>query len=284
LNTARGCRFAALSLTLCVALTVGAAQPTATVIPDLSGVWAHDRGTAVGPAAQGRNGGSPLPTSPAGGNAVPAGRGGSGEFLRAFSYQVDGSPPPLQPWAAEVLQRHVDSITKEGRQILASVQQCLPMGIPVFLVQPYPYQIIQTPELIAIIGEANWEVRLIHMNRPHPAKLKPSWYGDSVGHWQDETLVVDTVGQNDKTLISALGIPKSNALHLVERYRLVNDGKRLEVRVTIDDPGVFTKPWEALWVLDRQSNLELLEYICAENEKDSQYMKSVSPAGSQVKP
>jgi hypothetical protein len=226
---------------LFLACKVQAADAVTT--PDFSGVWTHSRNTAP--------------------------NHGDGEFRTAFSYASDGTPPPLQPWAADFLKEHLDAM-HAGKQITNSVIACKPFGLPTFMHQPYPYRIVQTDDVIVIMAEANWDVRLIYMNQKHPPNLKPSWYGNSVGHWEGDTLVVDTVGQNDKSLFAALGIPKTEALHLIERLRLINGGKRLEDRITVDDPGVFTKPWETLWVWDARSDIQLLEYICAENERDAQ--------------
>ena len=101
---------------------------------------------------------------------------------------------------------------------------------------------VQTPEQVMMIAQHDNDVRRIYLNVPHSKGLKPSWYGESVGHYEGDTLVIDTIGLNDKTFVDNFRTPHSDKLHVVERLRLVEDGKFLEADITIDDPAVFLAP------------------------------------------
>jgi hypothetical protein len=124
--------------------------------------------------------------------------------------------------------------------------------------------ILQTPSEVTMIFSGNGEVRHIRLNVPHSADPKPSWYGESVGHYEDDTLVVDTIGLNDKTFIDNYRTPHTDKLHVTERWRLIEDGKKLEILLTIDDPGTFNQPWQALRQYNRV-NRPLAEDSCSEN-------------------
>jgi hypothetical protein len=104
------------------------------------------------------------------------------------------------------------------------------------------------------------------LDRPHSADPKPSWYGESVGHYEDGVLIVDTIGMNDKGWVDHLGTPHTGQIHVVERYRVTNDGKTLEVLFTVDDPGTFNWPWSAILRYARVSDVQQIdEEVCAEN-------------------
>jgi hypothetical protein len=106
------------------------------------------------------------------------------------------------------------------------------------------------------------------MGVPHSPNPTSSWYGESIGRYEGDTLVVDTIGMNDKTPVDIFGTPHTNALHVIERYRLIDGGKQLEVVFTVDDAGAFTTPWTARMVYDHSNARELTEEICAENNLD----------------
>ncbi len=107
------------------------------------------------------------------------------------------------------------------------------------------------------------QVRHVYMDVPHSANPKPSWYGESVGHYEGDTLVIDTIGQNTKTVLDAYRTPHSAKLHTVERWRTIEDGKTLEVVTTIDDPETYNAPWQGLRKY-RRGQAQLGEQICAE--------------------
>jgi hypothetical protein len=196
-----------------------------------------------------------------------AGAGG-GEFRYALAVTADKEPVPLLPWAQANLDRHKKAIA-DGRPITTQVNRCLGFGMPDFMTQPYPYKFIQTGRWVVILGEADHQFRIVYLNQTHPKRTQTTWSGNSIGHWEGDTLVVETIGQNDRSLFSGAGIPKTEALVITERFRLVSEGNIIEDRMTVDDPGTFSRPWEALWQLDRMpAGSRLLEYMCSENERD----------------
>src|SRR6202030_2200190 len=96
-----------------------------------------------------------------------------------------------------------------------------------------------------MIWQMDHQVRHVYLNVPHSANPKPSWYGESVGHYEGDTLVVDTISMNDKTFVDNYGTPHTTQLHVAERFRMIDGGKTLEVNIKVDDPGAFTMPWTA---------------------------------------
>ena len=124
--------------------------------------------------------------------------------------------------------------------------------------------ILQTPNEVTMIFDSNAETRHIRLNASHAANPKPSWYGDSVGHYEGDTLVVDTIGLNDKTFLDNYRTPHTEKLHVTERWRLIENGAKIEVLLTIDDPDTFNEPFKALRQYDRV-NRTFEEDICSEN-------------------
>ena len=116
-----------------------------------------------------------------------------------------------------------------------------------------------------MIKQGDQEVRHIYLNVPHSGSVKPSWYGESVGHYEGDTLVVDTIGQNTKTVVDAFRTPHTGKLHVVERWHLIDGGKTLEANITMDDPDTFNQPWSTYERHERGTELPIVEDICAEN-------------------
>jgi hypothetical protein len=146
---------------------------------------------------------------------------------------------------------------------------CLPEGVPRFMLAvPYPMQIFQTPTEILIIHEGVSVLRQVHMNREHPKDLDPSYAGDSVGKWEGDTLVVDTIGFNDKTWLDGGGLPHSKALQVIERIRR-KDPDTLVDDITVEDPMAYTKPLMAHETYKRKPGWEIREFVCEENNKYS---------------
>ncbi len=141
-------------------------------------------------------------------------------------------------------------------------EHCLPPGIPGATQQPYPMQIVQTPTQVIFLYEAYHLFRVVPLNKPHPSDLDPTWLGNSVGHWDGDTLVVDVTGFNDKT---AVGVYRhTTAYHVVERYRRISYDK-IHYEATISDPNVFAEPWTEAGTLTLHPEWDLQEYICEEN-------------------
>jgi hypothetical protein len=195
---------------------------------------------------------------------VPNGEG------RQPTYRVaDLSNPILQPWAKEQMKKANDDVIA-GEVPFIARERCWPAGVPAFQVfgRVRPVYFIQTPEIVWIIHRGDQQVRRVYMNVPHSPSLKPSWYGESVGRYEGDELVVDTIGMNDRTFIDNYRTPHSEQLHVVERLRLVDGGNTLQVSVEVDDPGAFTMPWRAIQRFKRYNEGGFREAICAENNFD----------------
>jgi hypothetical protein len=178
----------------------------------------------------------------------------------------DGQMPPLQPWAAALLEKRIqDSIA--GKPYANSLALCLPGGLPqaLFAASDYPIQILETPGQVTMLFDEQNHFRIIRMDAKHQDDPDPSYMGDSVGHWEGGELVVDTIGLTERTSLDQIGMPHSEAMHLVERYRRTAKD-RLEVEVTIDDPKTFTRPWKARSILGPpRAGSGMDEYICENN-------------------
>ena len=174
---------------------------------------------------------------------------------------------PIRPEAAQIVQRRIDTFGREN-----PTTQCLLGGIPFGGLLPFPNKFIQTPSVIVILQEADGALRQIFTDgRKHTADPQPSWMGYSVGKWEGDSLVVDTVGFNDKGWLDGLGHPRSEALHVLERYRRRDFG-HMDVQVTIDDPQMYTRPFSIKYTVDLVPDSEIAEYVCAENEKDRAHL------------
>jgi hypothetical protein len=177
--------------------------------------------------------------------------------------------PPFQHWAEEKYKNakpgYGPRATSDSQDPILS---CLPPGVPRIMLIPFPMQVAQIPGEVLMLFEYDYNVRHIHMDRhEHPKDLDLTWMGDSIGSWDGNTLVVDTVGLNDKTWLDQVGHPHSDALHVVERLRRT-DRDTLEDDVTIDDPKAYTKPWSGKQIFKRRPTWHLLEYVCTDKTGD----------------
>jgi hypothetical protein len=184
----------------------------------------------------------------------------------------------LDPGEADGPARPAAPLTPEYQAIAAKMKAgepsegaaaCRWVGMPGIMGYPYPFEALATPGRITLIFEADSQVRRIWLNRrqhPSPDDLDPGFYGDSIGHWEGETLVVDTVGFN--TLTTVNGAPHSEQLHIVERFRR-RGPKTLEDQVTITDPKAFTRPIVQTFTYGRRPGWSIHEYSCTENNRDS---------------
>jgi hypothetical protein len=156
---------------------------------------------------------------------------------------------------------------------------CLPSGVP--RISPYPWRIVQTRTHIFILFEGNiHSYRQIFMDgRRHPDDLDPTWYGHSIGHFEGKTLVVDTVGFNDRFWFDFKGNPHTERLHIVERYAFDGAGKLVN-QITIDDSGAYEKPFQVTFTAERApKGFELMEYICQENNQDVEHLQGPTTVG-----
>ena len=153
----------------------------------------------------------------------------------------------LQPWARDLVRKRND-LALSGKPAYSLHASCYPVGIPHFLLMPMtrPMYIVQGPKEVVMILSSFNDVRRIYLTDKHSANIKPSWHGESIGHFEGDTLVVDTIGLNDKTFMDGYDTPHTAQLHVVERWHLVDGGRTLEVNVHFEDPGAFTTPWNAI--------------------------------------
>ena len=241
--------------------------------PDLSGAWARTT-FAIEPPVSGQG---PLRISQREGNGPE-------------TY----SSPLLKPEAQKIVKQRYDS-TQAGKPYPTPSSTCWPMVAPlIYRVQEM--QLLQGKDHVTLIYMQDHEVRRVRLNSTHPAKVTPTWHGDSVGHYEGDTLVVDTIGMKIGAInvIDQAGSPYSEALHVVERYRLISyedakaardrnvavngppgtrqaagidesyKGKGLRVEFTVEDPNVFTKPWSGMATYSRADDI-WVENVCAEN-------------------
>jgi hypothetical protein len=225
------------------------APKTADGKPDFSGIWRADR----------RMGPNPCPFN----NCQDA--RGTDRWLD-FGAGLPGGAP-YQPWAAAIKKQRMDTDDKDD-----PTSACLPLGVPRLLVSPELIKVVQTPGLVVILNERNASYRQIFTDgRPLPEDMQPSWNGYSTGKWEGDTLVVETRGFRDGMWLDRYGSPMTDAAKVTERFRRTNYGN-LAIDVTMDDPKAYTKPWTVKVSEVIVLNTELMDYICAENEKDIKHM------------
>jgi hypothetical protein len=178
---------------------------------------------------------------------------------------ADLGNPNLKPWAREAMKRENENVLA-GKIAFTARSSCRPAGVPgfmMFIIEPIFF--VQSPNKVLMIHSGNEAVRRIYLDVPHSANPKPSWYGESVGHYEGDTLVIDTIGMNDKTFIDNYRTPHTEKLHVVERWKMIDDGKMLEVNIKVDDPDTFNEPWSTIQRYRRAQPRQLGEEACAEN-------------------
>ena len=188
---------------------------------------------------------------------------GNNDPTNGFYAPIEGGKPPYTE-AGLALRKRREDAAKSGMPIRQPADDCMPHGVPAVIRLPTPLQIIQTPGLTTILTEASHTLRLIYMDEKQPAHPDPAFMGHSVGHWEGDTLVVDTIGLRPNWL-DPQGDPASDRMHVVERIRKIDNGKKLEDVFVLDDPKMYTQPWTArreyLWYPSER----IEEYICEEN-------------------
>ena len=179
------------------------------------------------------------------------------------------SKPVFTPAAQAEIKAYKDAQAKGGEQDKQTAN-CLPPGMPGIMDQPYPIEVLATPGVVTVIQEAYTQVRHIHTDgRKIPDDPDLTFNGTSVGHWEGDTLDIDTVKQYDTTWSDGAGIPHSKDVHVVERWKKLQGGKQLQVLITLEDPVAFTKPWTAERIFDWSPNLRQMEYVCEENNRNA---------------
>lgn len=168
---------------------------------------------------------------------------------------------------------------KSGAFVDRSVHICLPRGLPRAWITAYPIQILQTPDQVTALFEENRQVHIIRMIAKHfdPDFWDPSYMGEAIAHWDGDVLVVDATNFNDDTMLDGTGLPHSDKLHVTERLRLLNNGKRLEVVATIEDPQMYAKPWSARFSYERRDGVQVAtDWVCGEPHRDVSAVRRVS--------
>jgi hypothetical protein len=219
---------------------------TADGKPDLSGVWQGANATGGGPPA--------AATKFSDGPPVAG-------FVNIGQNMKDGLP--LNSQGQALLEARRAGNGKDNPEAM-----CLPMGIVQFHTQGAPRKLIQTPDVLVILYEASMGLRQVFTDgRTAPADdPQPWWYGYSIGHWEGDTLVVETTGLRDDGGLDIFGTPLTDAAKVTERFRRPSYGK-LEIDVTIDDPKVYTQPWTVRVNQRIMPDQELIEFVCNENNR-----------------
>ncbi len=249
----------------------GPAPRTPDGKPDLSGLWQFvDSNRRVRPpgadgvlaaTAEAKSGKPPAVDA----NGLPRG-------FRSQFWDIGSTIPgglPYTPWGAALRKERIENNNKDNPDA-----HCLPMGLMQFHTHPQPRKMIQTPTEIMIVYEANYGLRDIHMDGrtlPDANDVEPWWYGYSVGHWEGDTLVVETNGFRDDVWLDVQGSPLTSAGKMIERYRRPNYG-HLEIDVTVEDPKAYTKPWTVRINQRIMLNTDLIEFVCNENEKSDAHL------------
>jgi hypothetical protein len=250
-------------------------------IPDFSGIWSHPYFPGFEP--------------PAAGPGPVTNRKRRNGISDPYQLVGDYTNPILKPVAAEAVKQHGE-LELNGTNAPTPGNECWPSGVPYIFFQ-FGMQMLQQPDKITLLYLRNYEFRHVRLNQLHPTQVTPSWYGDSVGHYEGDTLVIDTVGikTGPHTMVDMYGTPHGAALHVIERYRLIDyaeakpamernekenmrfrtenstlevdpnyRGKHLQLEFTVDDPEVFMTPWSATITYGRPLGF-WDEYVCAEN-------------------
>ena len=216
--------------------------PAAGTMPDFSGVWRRSR-SAPDKARK--------------------------YTIYELAFAISNDVPPMTPWATEKFNANKPNLGPRAVPLGQSndpIIQCFPPGVPrVYLIRGEPIEFAQIPGRVVMLYEYDHFVRNVYTDgRSHPADPIPSWMGDSIGKWDGDTLVVDSVGFNDKTWLDNDGHPHSEDLHVVERIRRVSHD-RMTIDITLNDPKAYTKPWNARWNYELKPGWTLGEMVCEDN-------------------
>ncbi len=176
--------------------------------------------------------------------------------------------PPFQPWAeAKFKELQSERGHQDPDHGLDPSERCIPPGIPRTMLQPFPWEIVQARDRVIMIFEYQSLIRQIFTDgRGHPKDLEPTYMGNAIGRVEGDTLVIDTVGFNDKTWLDPMGLPHSDELHVIEHLRRV-DHDTLVDEYTIDDPKAYTKTWTTQRTFKLKPDWQIQEYVCAENNE-----------------
>ena len=185
------------------------------------------------------------------------------KYLVNLAADLKAEDFPILPWADALSKQRAADFGKD-----APFSRCLPLPVPTIFTEPLPFKIVQNARATTILFESQGRYRQIFTDgRSLPKDPQPTWLGYSVGKWEGDTFVVDTIGFNDRSWLDARGHPHTDALHVTERFRRTDFG-HIELRATIDDAKAYSRPWTVTIPFELMPDTELLEQVCNENEKD----------------
>jgi hypothetical protein len=245
-------------LALLAGSTGSAAPANNAAIPDFSGMttgW-----LAMGTDFKQVPGAPPMVTND---DAHPhVGNGGGRQSSFRFA---DLNNPNLTEFAKASLKKTNDEVLR-GKAVFSREARCWPTGVPTYdLNQAQPVYFVQTPKEVVMMWQMDHQIRHVYLDVPHSKNPEPSWYGESVGHYEGDTLVVDTIGQNTETFVDNYRTPHSEKLHVTERFHLINDGKNLQAEIMVDDPTTFKQPLKLIQTWRRVAQGPMSESSCAES-------------------
>ena len=184
---------------------------------------------------------------------------------RGLIWVADHTNPILLPWNAEYLRARGEQELVEVNTVAHNI--CWPSGVPQVANLREPVQFLQSEDQVTIIYQRDHTVRHVYLNQKHPENVTPSYYGHSIGHYEGDTLVIDTIGLKEGTGVDRFNTQHTEQLHVVERYRLIEDGTAMRVNFVVEDPGAFTGPWYGQATY-RSETGPIGEVVCAENNRD----------------
>jgi hypothetical protein len=197
---------------------------------------------------------------------------------------ADLTNPILRPWVRDELRKLNDRVLK-GQPVFEHRASCWPAGVPAFLLAVVnPIFFIQTEKQVTMISQGgDHTARRVHLNIAHSPRVTPSWFGESVGHYEGDTLVVDTIGLNTRTFIDNFRTPHTDKLHVTERFTIAPDGQSLTAIVTVEDPETFNGPLtlKNIW---RRNNVAIEESICAADDGVDRFNLNLHPIPQQERP
>ena len=218
--------------------------------------------------------------------AAAAGADLGGVWMRNYSasyqnYAFTEDPPPMTPWARERFEVTRPTFGPRGVAVADTndpAYECLPPGVPRIYAHPAPFEIVQTPDRVMLVYEyQHWVRHVFTDGREHRPSMPPSWMGESVGHWEGDTLVVDTRNFNDRTWLDRRGLPHSDQLRVVERIRRSGDNE-LTIDITVEDPVAYPEPWTARRIFERV-DWRLEETVCLDDASFDEFERSILEYG-----
>jgi hypothetical protein len=231
-----------------------------------------DATLALTPGSLAPGGGPPNVARPGSAPPNPDPRNFEGVWwMQGYQYMLGpepGVPPPLKPPYVEILKRRIRAKNAGMPEPDASTK-CFPHGMPRLTESPYPIEIVQNSKEILVLHEVAHNVRRFYLNQPHPKNPGHTFLGHSVAHWEGDTLVVDTIGLNDRTFLDDEGSSHSDQEHTIERYRKVDGGSKLEMVMTVEDPVTLEHAYSYRRVFIWRPDVRPQEYVCEENNRNA---------------